>query len=85
MRRYLYLLQESPCFCEVKLSNLSRCVTCEVSLQNCKGFVIDIFYRSPIQDNTEFLLDCDERLSKIVSSNSFFTVILGGCIARSSS
>ena len=36
---------------EVKLSNLSQFVICEVSLQNCKEY-IGVVYRSPSQDST---------------------------------
>ena len=45
--------KESLCVCEVKLSNLSQCIICEVSLRNCKGY-IRIVYRPPSQDNAEF-------------------------------
>lgn len=34
---------------EVKLSNFSQCVFCEVSLQNCKG-CIGVVYGSPNQN-----------------------------------
>ena len=60
---------------------------CEVSVQNCKGY-IGVVYRSPSQNNTEFenfLSDFEELLSKTVSSNSLFTLILGDFNARSSS
>ena len=79
MRRCLYLLERVSCVCEVKLSNLSQCIICEVSLRNCKGY-IGVVYRSPSQDNAEFenfLSDFDELLSKTVSSSSLFTIILG--------
>ena len=36
---------------EVKLSNLSQSVICEVSLQKCKGYIV-VIYRSPSQDST---------------------------------
>ena len=71
----------------VKLSNLSQCIMCEVSVQNCKGYT-GVVYRSPRQNNIEFenfLSDFDELLSKTVSSNSLFTLILGDFNARSSS
>ena len=38
---------------EVKLSNLSQSVICEVSLRNYKGY-IGVAYRSPGQDNEKF-------------------------------
>ena len=60
---------------------------CEVSVQNCKGY-ISVVYRSPSQNNIEFknfLSDFEELLSKTVSSNSLFTLILGDFNARSSS
>ena len=71
----------------VKLSNLSQCIMCEVSVQNCKGY-IGVVYRSPSRNNIEFenvLSDFEELLSKTVSSNSLFTLILGNFNARSSS
>ena len=71
----------------VKFSNLSQCIICEVFLQNCKGY-IGVVYRSPSQDNVEFenfLSNFDELLSKTISSNSLFTIILGDFNARSSS
>ena len=70
---------------EVKLSNLSHCVICEVSLQNCKGHVV--VYRSPSQGSTEFenfLSDFDKLLSKTASTIFLFTIILGDFNARSS-
>ena len=72
---------------EVKLSNLSQCVICELSLRNYKGH-IGVTYRFPSQDNTEFenfLSDFHELLSKTASSNSLFTIILSDFNARSSS
>ena len=71
----------------VKLSNLSQCVICKVSLQNCKG-CIGVVYRSPSQDSIKFenvLSDFDKLLSKIASTNSLFIIILGDFNARSSS
>ena len=56
-------------------------------MQNCKGY-IGVVYRSPSQDNVEFenfLSNFDELLSKTISSNSLFTIILGDLNARSSS
>ena len=70
---------------EVKLSNLSQCIICEVSLRNCKGY-IGVVYRSPSQDNAKFenfLSDFDEVLSKTASSSSLFTIILGDFNAKS--
>ena len=69
----------------MKLSNLSQCVICQVSLQNCKGY-IGVVYRSSSQDSTEFenfLYHFDELLSKTASTNSLFTIILGDFNARS--
>ena len=83
---YIYY-KESLCFCEGKLSKLSQCVICEVSLRNCKGYT-GVVYRSPSQNNAKFekfLSDFDELLSKTASSNSLFTIILGDFNARSSS
>ena len=37
----------------VNLSNLSKCIICEVSIQNNKGYV-GVVYRSPGQDAMEF-------------------------------
>ena len=75
--------KESLGVCEVKLPNLSQCVICEVSLQNCKGY-IGVAYRSPNQDSTKFekfLSDFDELLSVLYKTasrtNSLFTIILG--------
>ena len=71
----------------MKLSNLSQCTICEVSLRNCKGY-IGVVYSFPGQDNVEsgnFLSDFDELLSKTASSSSLFTIILGDFNARSSS
>ena len=45
--------KESLCVWEVKLSTLSQCIICDISLRNCKGY-IGVVYRSPIQDNVEF-------------------------------
>ena len=58
----------------VKLSNLSQCIMCEVSVQNCKGY-IGAVYRSPSQNNIEFenfLSDFEELLSKTVFFFFFF-------------
>ena len=69
----------------MKVSNLSQCVICEVSLQNCKGY-IGVVYRSPSQDSTKienFLSNFDELLSKTASTNSLFTIILGDFNATS--
>ena len=71
----------------VKFLNLSQCIICEVFLQNCKGY-IGVVYSSPRQDNVEFenfLSNFDELLSKSISSNSLFTIILGDFNPRSSS
>ena len=79
--------KESVCVWEVKLSNLSQYNICEVSLDNCKGY-IGVVYRSPSQDSAEFenfLSDFDEVLSETASSSSLFTIILGDFSARSSS
>ena len=50
--------KESLGVCVVKLSNLSQCIMCEVSVQNCKGYIgvvyIGVVYRSPSQNNIEF-------------------------------
>ena len=73
--------------CEVKLSNLSQCHICEVSLQNCKGY-IDVIYRSPSQHSTgfeNFLSDYDELFSNTAWINSLFTMIIGDFNARPSS
>ena len=45
--------KESLGVSEVGLSNLSQCLICEVSLQNCKGY-IGVVYRFSNQDSTEF-------------------------------
>ena len=69
----------------MKLSNLSQCVTCQISLQNYKGY-IGVVYRSSSQDSTEFenfLYHFDELLSKTASTNSLFTIILSDVNARS--
>ena len=71
----------------VKLSNLSQCITCNVFLQDCKGY-IGVVCRSPSQCNTKFeniLSDFDNLLSKSASSNTFFTIIFGNFNATSSS
>ena len=83
----IQIIQNEEMFCiyykeslgvrEVKLSNLSQCVICEVSLQNCKGY-IGVVYRYPCQDSIEFenfLSDFDELPSKTASTNSLFTII----------
>ena len=83
----MYLLKEFLCVWELKLSNLSQCTICEVSLRNCKGY-IGVVIRSPSQDNSEFekfLSDFDEVLSKTASLNFPFTIILGDFNDRSSS
>ena len=46
---------------EVKLSNLSQCIICEISLQNCKGYNA-VIYRSPSQDSTKFEVNCFNQL-----------------------
>ena len=74
-------------FALVELSNLSQCVICEVSLQNCKGYT-GVVCRSSSQDSTEFenfLSGFDELLRKTASSNYLFTIILDDFNARSSS
>ena len=70
----------------MKLSNVSQCIICEVSLRNCKGY-IHVVYRSSGQDNAEFenfLSDFDKILSKTASSTSLFTITLGNFNAKSS-
>ena len=70
---------------EVKQSNLSQCVNCEVSLRHCKVFS-GVVYGSPSQSNAKFgnfLSDLDELLGKTASANSLFTIILGDFNARS--
>ena len=63
---------------EVKLSNLSQCITCEVFVSNSKGY-IGVVYRFSSQDNAEFenfLSDFEECLSKTASSSSLIALIL---------
>ena len=72
---------------EVKLSILSQCSICEVSLQNYKRY-IGVVYRSPSQDSTafeHFLSDFDDLLRETALTNSLFTIILGDFNTRSSS
>ena len=71
----------------LNLTNITECIICEVSIQNCKGY-IGVIYRSPSQNTAEF----KEFLPKFVSilnttasySSSLFTIILGDFNARSS-
>ena len=45
--------KESLCVWALNLTNLNECIICEVSLQNCKGYV-GVIYRSPSQSTAEF-------------------------------
>ena len=68
------------------LTNLSECIICGVSIQNCKGY-IGVIYRSPSQNTTEFeefLTNFEDILNSTASSSSLFTIILGDFNARSS-
>ena len=70
----------------LNLTNLNECIICEVSIQNCKGY-IGVIYRSPNQSTAEFeefLSNFEDILNTTVSSSSLFTIILGDFNARSS-
>ena len=41
----------------LNLTNLSECIICEVSIQNCKGY-IGVIYRSPNQNIAELKNFC---------------------------
>ena len=63
----------------LNLTNLIDCIICEVSMQNCKGY-IGVIYRSPSQNTAkfeEFLLNFEDILNTTTSSSSLFTIILG--------
>ena len=71
----------------LNLTNLNECIICEVSIQNCKGY-IGVIYRSPSQSTAEFeefLSNFEDILNTTASSSSLFTIILGDFNARSSS
>ena len=71
----------------LNLTNLNECITCQVSVQNCKGY-IGVICRSPSQSTAEFeqfLSNFEGILKATVSSSSLFTIILGDFNARSSS
>ena len=71
----------------LNLANLNKCIICEVSIQNCKGY-IGVNYRSPTQSTAEFevlLSNFEDNLNTTASSSSLFTIILGDINARSSS
>ena len=79
-------LYESLSVSALNLTDLSKCIICKVSLQNCKGY-IGVIYRSPSHDTTEFeefLSNFENILNTTASSNSVFTIILGDFNARSS-
>ena len=63
----------------LNLINLNECIICEVSVQNCKGY-IGVIYRSPSQSTAEFeefLSKFEGILNTIASSSSLFIIILG--------
>ena len=70
----------------LNLTNLSECIICEVSLQNCKGY-ISVIYRPPSQNTAkfeEFLSNFEVILNTTALSSSLFTIILRDFNARSS-
>ena len=78
--------KESRSVRALNLINLSECIICEVSIQNCKGY-IGVIYRSPSQNTTEFeefLSNFEDILNTTASSSSLFTIILGDFNAGSS-
>ena len=69
----------------VKTNYLSKCLLCEVSVNNKKSYIA-ILYRSPSQSNLEFdnfILNFKRMLSDINSSNPHFSIILGDFNASS--
>ena len=63
----------------LNLTNFNECIICEVSVQNCKGY-IGVIYRSPSQSTAEFeefLSNFEDILNTTASSSSLFTIILG--------
>ena len=67
------------------LTNLRKCIMCEVSVQNIKGN-IGVIYRSPSQntiDFDEFLLNFEGISNTTASSDSLFTTIVGDFSSRS--
>ena len=70
----------------LNLTNLSECIICEVSIQNCKGY-IGVIYKSPSQNTAEFegiLSIFEDILNATAPSSCLFTIILGDFNARSS-
>ena len=71
--------KESVSVRALNLTHLSVCVICEVSIQNCKGY-IGVIYRSPRQNSVEFkkfLSNLEDILNTTATSGSLFTVISG--------
>ena len=67
------------------LTNLRKCIMCEVSMQNIKGN-IGVICRSPSQntiDFDEFLLNFEGISNTAASSDSLFTTIVGDFSSRS--
>ena len=63
----------------LNLTNFNECIICEVSVQNCKGY-IGVIYRSPSQSTAEFeefLSNFEDILNTTASSSSLFTIFLG--------
>ena len=61
----------------VKVTYLTECLICEVTVQN-----VAVVYRSPSQSTSEFeyfLSGLEDLLSNILCSKSQFTIILGHC------
>lgn len=72
--------------CIVKSLIFSECILCEVSRQNCKGY-IGVIYNSPSQGTIEFenvLSKFEKILNYTTSCNGLFTIIVGNFNARSS-
>ena len=71
----------------LNLKNLNESIICEVSIQNCKGY-IDVIYRSTSQSTVEFeefLSNFEDNLNTTASFSSLFTIILGDFNGKSSS
>ena len=77
--------QESLAVQLVETNYLSKCLLCDVSINNKKGYTA-VLYRSPSQNSLEFdnfILNFEMMLSDINSSNPRFSIILGDFNVRS--
>ena len=86
IRRCCIYYKQSLSVVALNLTNLSECIICEVSIQNCKVY-IGVIYRSPIQNSAEFeevLSNFEDILNTTASSSYLFTIILGHFNGRSS-